>query len=344
MTTVVRALTRRAWMFCCAALVLALALLPARAEGPIVVKLATLAPEGTSWYAALREMGDRWSAISGGQVTLKIYAGGVAGNEGAVVRKMRIGQLHAAALTNLGILDIDQGPEVLSTPMLFRDYPELDYVMGRMVPVFESRLARKDYVALNWSEAGWAYLFTKTPVRTPADIKNVKIYAFEGDANAVNVMRQAGFNPVVIASVDMVPSLQSGLVEAFHATPLMALSFQWFGLAKNMLDIPWAPVVGGTIMTRAMWDQIPAQYHDRFLQAARETGQGLKAEIRAQDKKAISVMQKYGLQVIGVDAATRAEWEKMATGMYPTIRSTVVPSDVYDATVTAVNAYRSGAR
>lgn len=307
---------------------------------PVVIKLATMAPEGTAWYNGLRQMGDRWEQISNGEVKLKIYAGGVAGNEGTMVRKMRIGQLQGAALTNLGILDIDPAPQVLNTPMLIRSYDELDYVMDKVSPIFEERLKEKDFVVVNWGEAGWAHFFTNQPMRTPQDASKIKVFAWEGDPGAVAAFRQAGFNPVVIPSVDMVPSLQSGLIDGFPNTPLAALSLQWFALAPNMLDVPWAPLVGATVITESAWDSIPAQYHEPFLVAAKEIGDSLKDEIRRQDTKAIEVMKRYGLQVIEVDEATKKAWVDLSLSIYPIMRGTIVPEDVFDKTVKAVEEYR----
>ena len=319
----------------CALLLLALLFCaPAHAE-TITIKLATLAPEGTTWYNGLRQMGDRWSEISGGQVQLKIYPGGVVGNEGTMVRKMRIGQLHAAAMSNLGLLDIDPAPQVINTPMLIETYEELDCVMARMEPAFERRLKEKGFVVLNWGEAGWSYFFTREPMRTPADAGKIKVYAWEGDPAAVIAFRKAGFNPVVIASVDMIPSLQSGLIDGFPNTPLAALSLQWFALAPNMLNVPWAPLVGGTVISQDIWDRIPAEYHEPFLAAAREGGDALKAEIRRQDQAAIKVMQKYGLKLIDVDEATVKAWHDVSTSLYPMMRADIVPTDIFDMATTA---------
>ena len=314
---------------------------PARAGDTIVVKLGTMAPEDTTWYNGLRQMGDRWSEISGGRVELKIYPGGVAGNEGAQVRKMRIGQLHASALSSLGLLDIDPSPQVTSTPMLIESYEELDHVMAGLAPDLEQRLADKGFVALNWGEAGWAYFFTKEPMRTPEDAKKIKVFCWEGDPAATAAFRHMGFNPVVIPSVDMIPSLQSGLIDGFPNTPLYALSTQWFALAPNMLDVPWAPLVGATVITQEMWDAIPAEYHEPFVLAAREVGEELKTEVRRQDRKAITVMQKYGLNLVEVDDATRARWRQQAEGIYPRIREDIVPPEIYDRTMELVREYRA---
>ncbi len=314
----------------------------ALAGAAITIKLATLAPEGSTWYNGLREMAEEWGEISGGQVDFKIYPGGVVGNEGVMVRKMRIGQIHAAALTNLGILDIDPAPQVTNTPMLIESYDELDCVMAAMNPDFESRLLAKGFVVLNWGEAGWSYFFSKSPMRTPEDAAKIKVFAWEGDPGAVVAFRQAGFNPVVIASVDMIPSLQSGLIEGFPSTPLAALSLQWFALAPNMLDVPWAPLVGATVLSTKIWEQIPGEWHEPFLEAARKIGENLRSEVRRQDSKAVDVMKRYGLQVIEVDDSTRERWKQVAQSIYPTISSQVVPTDIFDKTVDVLQECRAG--
>jgi len=320
---------------------ISLMLAPAAFAQTITIKLATLAPEGTTWYNGLRQMGDRWSEISGGKVQMKIYAGGVAGNEGTQVRKMRIGQLHAGGLTNLGLLDIDPGPQVINTPMLIRSYDELDCVMPAITPTLEQRLWDKGFKVLSWSDAGWSYYFNREPVLTPADAAKFKVWAWEGDPAAVIGFRKMGLNPVVVQSVEVIPSLQSGLIDGFFSTPLATLSMQWFALAPNMLRVPWAPLTGATVITKDAWEAIPAEYHAPFLAASREVGASLQSEIRRQDGAAIKVMEKYGLTVVEADDAIIQQWTDQAVSVYPHFRGEIVPEDVFDLAQTTVEACRA---
>ncbi|MBT3222990.1 MAG: TRAP transporter substrate-binding protein DctP, partial [Proteobacteria bacterium] len=134
------------------------ALTLAPAAQAVTIKVATLAPEGSTWHKALREVGEEWKTITNGEVELKIYAGGVVGNETVMLRKMRIGQLHGGAITNLGLLEIDPSAQVINTPMLIRSYDELDYVVERMAPEFERRVEEKGFKILSWGDAGWVHL------------------------------------------------------------------------------------------------------------------------------------------------------------------------------------------
>jgi TRAP-type C4-dicarboxylate transport system substrate-binding protein len=225
--------------------------------------------------------------------------------------------------------------------MLIRSYDELDCVMQAITPTLEQRLLDKGFVVLSWSDAGWSYYFNREPVRTPADASRYKVFAWEGDPAAVIGFRKAGFNPVVVQSVEVIPSLQSGLIDGFFSTPLATLSLQWFALAPNMLSVPWAPLTGATVITQDAWDAIPAEYHEPFLQAAREVGASLKDEIRRQDGAAIKVMEKYGLNVVEADEAVTQEWNDMAVSLYPYFREEIVPPDVFDLTQKTVEACRA---
>ncbi|MBJ95139.1 MAG: hypothetical protein CMP23_11795 [Rickettsiales bacterium] len=316
-------------------------LLPPAAQAGVTVKLATLAPEGTIWYRAVRTMADRWAEISGGEVKIKIYPGGVVGNETAVVRKMRIGQLHAGAVTSVGLADIETSAMVTQSPMFIHSYAELDYVMERMRDTFEQRLKDKDFIVLNWSDAGWMHLFTKGKMIHPEDAAKFKIFAFEGDPSIIDAYKATGLQPVVVAATDVLPSLQSGLLTGFPTTPLAALSQQWFALAPNMMDLPWAPLLAATIIRKDVWESIPEKFHQDFMQAAREAGLEARREVRRQDRKAIKVMQKYGLTVHPVPQESKRGWQEAASRAWPAIREKLVGDEIFKQVEGHLQEFRS---
>ena len=311
------------------------------AHAGVVIKFATLAPENSTWWKALRKMGDEWSTITDGEVQLKIYAGGVVGNETAMVRKMNIGQLHGGQITNIGMSMYDKRPQVIQTPMLIRSNEELDYVMAAMAPEFEAALAESGVVALNWGDAGWMHLFTKTTLADPADAHNFKIYAYEGDPEAVKIFTSFKFEPVIMTATEVLPALQSGLITAFPSTRLGGLALQWFALAPNMLDVPWAPLVGATVITQTAWDSIPEQHRTACMQAARDIGKEMATTIRKQDEKAVPVMEKYGLTVTHVDDATRSEWVRLGKSTWPLVRGKIVPEPTFARAEALVAEYRA---
>ncbi|MEK6609822.1 MAG: TRAP transporter substrate-binding protein DctP, partial [Gemmatimonadota bacterium] len=163
---------------------------------PLRIRLGTLAPQGTSYHRILQEMGERWRVATNGQVQLTVYAGTM-GSELELVRRMRLGQLQAAALTGVGISEIDPAVSALQEmPMMFRTLDEVEYVRSRLEPVLARRLAERGFVVLFWADAGWVRYFTRRPAVHPDDFKRLKIFVTAGDYEQFDLMRSSGVSPV----------------------------------------------------------------------------------------------------------------------------------------------------
>jgi TRAP-type C4-dicarboxylate transport system substrate-binding protein len=286
-------------------------------------------------------MGERWSKTSGGQVKLVIYAGGVLGDEPDMVNKMRIGQIHAVALSGAGMSSIEPGVMALQIPMMFDSYEELDYVRDRVAPHLEKMIEARGYLVLNWGDAGWVHFFTTRPANRLGDMRNMKLFTWAGDSDTLELWKANGFRAVPLAATDILPGLQTGLIEAVPTTPLYALLNQSFGIARNMTDVKWAPLVGATLITRRMWDSLPAAQRSDMMNASREAGVSLRGGIRKMGDEAIVSMQKRRLQVIHVDAATTAEWRREVEGVYPKLRGGQVPAKLFDEVRKLRDEYRA---
>lgn len=317
------------WVMTVAVLSLLGALLAAAAQAASAqtIKLGTLAPKGSPWHQAIQDIAEAWKQASGGKIKVRIYAGGVSGDEPDMTRKMRIGQLHAASMTGAGLLSIAQEIQALQMPMMFRSDRELDYVRERMAPRLEGALAAKGFIVLNWVDAGWVYFFTKTPVVTLDDLRPLKLFAWVGETAQIGGWRDAGFQPVPLPATEIHTALQSGLIQALPTTPIAALSFQWFGQAKHMTDLKWAPLVGATVITKRKWRRLPKALRPALMKAARTIGARLQGSIRALGAKAVEVMKKHGLQVHAVPPEAVAQWEKGARKAYGSIIGKIVPAD-----------------
>ncbi len=323
---------------------LALAYPPLAAHaGPTVIKMATLAPEGSSWHKILLEMGEAWKKETGGAVTLRIYPGGVAGDEDAMLRKIRVGQLQAAAVTGIGLTYVDRAFYALHVPMLYASSDELDYVREKMAPILEKRLQEKGLVVLNWGDAGWVHFFAKKPVARVSDMKAMKLSVWGIDTSLVQLYKDVGFQPVPLSTADVLPGLQTGLVTAFSSTPLAALALQWFGLAPYMTDLDWAYLSGATVIDRRAWNGIPEAQRTRILAACRTAGLKLRGEIRRLNDEAVRIMVRNGLKVVKVSPEAREEWRRTVESTYAKARGNVVPAEMFDAARKYRDEYRQGA-
>lgn len=323
------------------ALVVTLAVLVAAPASAATIKLGTLAPKGSPWHKALQDLAAEWAKLSGGKVKVRIYPGGIAGDEPDMIRKMRIGQLHAAALTGAGLSRISQDIQALQMPMMFRSNAELDYVRDKLRPKLEGALTANGVHVLNWVDAGWIYFFTQKPVVTPEDLKPLKMFSWVGDSSYVEAWRASGYNPVPLPATEIHTALSSGLINAVPTTPLAALANQWFGLAKNMTDVKWAPLVGATVISKRGWSRVPKDARDKLRKAAEDMGARLQPEIRKLDGEAVAVMKKHGLKVHDVPDAVAAKWAAGARQGYPRLVGTVVPKAIVQEVERLRDAYRA---
>jgi TRAP-type transport system periplasmic protein len=324
--------------------ILAGLLVSATVEGqPVVVKMATLVPDGSSWHQVLKEVADKWKTLSGGRVVVRLYPGGVAGDDPDVVRKMRLGTLNAGVLTSVGVAEIDKSVYALGIPMMYASYEEVYYVLEKMRPRLEAGLEAKGFVVLNWADGGWVRFFSQRPVAVPDDLRGQKLFSWAGDHESVEIWRAAGFNPVPLPSTEIATALQTGLVNALGAPPQVAVITQYYNHAKNMTDLQWQLLLGATIISKATWEKIPADLRPALLEAAREGGRRLQEEIRNSGEKDVEAMRKRGLNVVSVDAKAREAWRKTAETMYPRIRGAIVPADAFDEALRYRDEYRKRA-
>jgi TRAP-type C4-dicarboxylate transport system substrate-binding protein len=341
---------RLAAVVACVALVaVAMSLVPATApeaaaQGPIVVRMATLVPDGSTWHLILKETAEKWKTLSGGRVVVRLYPGGVAGDDPDVVRKMRLGTLNAGVLTSVGVAEIDKSVYALGVPLMYDSYDEVYYVLDRMRPKLEASLEAKGFVVLNWADGGWVHFFTQKPVAVPDDLRALKLFSWAGDAEAVEVWRSAGFNPVPLPSTEIATALQTGLVQALGSPPQVAVISQFFNYAKHMTDFRWQLLLGATLITKSTWEKIPADARPALLEATRDAGIRLQKEIRESEARDVEAMKKRGLTVVPVNATQKAEWQKLAEAIYPKIRGPIVPVEAFDEALRYRDEYRKRGR
>jgi TRAP-type transport system periplasmic protein len=323
-----------------ARVVLALLLASAALPAQTIIRMGTLVPKNSPWDEILIKMGEEWKQASGGKIELRLYPGGEQGDEPEMVQKIRIKKLQAVALSGAGLSGIDGSVTALEIPMMLSSYEELDYVRDHIADRLDKGLASKGFIVLNWGDAGWVHFFTKQPASSPDDIRKMKLCVLQGDNSTFELYKINGVNPVALAATDVLTGLQTGLIDAFQSPPLFALSNQWFGGAKNMLDIPFAQLVGATVIDKSVWDKIPAPVQKDMLESARKAGVALREEIRKAEAGSIPIMQQFGLNLVKPDAKATAEWRRLAEGIWPKLRGTMMPADLFDQVKRLRDEYR----
>jgi TRAP-type C4-dicarboxylate transport system substrate-binding protein len=170
----------------------------------------------------------------------------------------------------------------------------------------------------------------------------MKLFISAGDPEAEKLYKEFGFHPIPLAIADMLPSLQAGLIEAFDIPPLFALLDQSFALAKNMIPIKWAPLIGATVISKRSWEQIPEKWREPMLAAARNAANERRDEIRWMGEDAVTEMVKRGLTVVEVDTEAVNIWRTEAESAYPSLRGTIVPDELFDEVLHLHERFRAG--
>lgn len=324
-------------------LALALATLAAgpAAAKKTTIKMATLAPKGSAFHKVLAELGEQWKTLSGGDVQLKIYPGGVAGDDAEVVRKIRLGTLHGGLITAAGLREIDPAVHVLQLPLFYADWPEYDHVREALQPTLDQIYRDKGFVVLAWGDAGWVRFLSKAPIVTPADAAAQKLFVLQGDPKQAELWKSNGFTVVPLPATEITTALQTGLVDAVPTTAQAAVLMRWHDHAKHITGATWTPLVGGLIIDGKVWEGIEPALRDKLASAAVTAGQKLQTMNRSVDQESITEMQKRGLVVNPIPPEALAQWKAKVAAAEGRIRGDYAPAALYDQAKAIRDAYRA---
>jgi TRAP-type C4-dicarboxylate transport system substrate-binding protein len=298
------------------AIVLALAALAAPAwADPIEVKIATLAPPGSAWAKIMEEGGRKIGEKTANRVSVKYYFG-TQGYERDSVRKMRLGQLDGAALTAVGLGLIKGDVRVLELPFLFKSDKELDYVRTKMAPDFEKQFDEAGYVLLAWGDVGWVHLYTNIPVNSVADLNKTKMWAWTDDPIVRAFFKHLGVNGVPLGVPDVLPSLQTGTIDACYGSPLAAIALQWYTKVKYATDTSISYAIGALIVRKDVFNKLSAEDQKIVRAEGAEIGAQLMKTVRRDNERATKAMTKSGIQIVPTPPAMVAELEKTGNDVW----------------------------
>ncbi len=320
-------------------LLLALALAsPLRAQK---IKLATLVPSGSIWDRTLKEMGDEWRSDSGGKISMRIYAGGVAGDETDMARKLKIGQLQGGLFTASGLGQIEPAFRIFEIPLLFKDEDEVTFVVNAIREDFEKRLDKQGYVLVHWGHAGWMRIFSTKPIRKYRDFIEMKQFVWGGGTRVGGWYEEKGIRTVPLSTPDILTGLQTGLVDVIPSTPLAALSLQWFRAAPYMFERRLAPLIGGTIISKRAWKKIAPEHQEKMLAAGERATTKLFDEVPRSEADALSEMVKRGLEITMIAGPDdERKWDELGNHFRTRMREDSIPRDVFDRVIGLLLDYR----
>ena len=307
------------------------------------LRIGTLVPKNSLYHRQLMEVGEVWRNAQGGDAKYVIYTDGSQGGEAEITRRMRIGQLQGALISVVGLREIEPTITALQNmPLLFRSWEELDYVRDKMRAGMEKKFFDKGFVILGWGDGGWVRFFSKDAGFRPDDYKKMKFFSWGSEPEQQAIMKSLGYTPVPLETNDILPSIQTGMINVVPSTPYFALASQVFVTAPNMLEINWAPLVGALVVTKKAWDDMSPAVQEAVRAASEKASAQMRAKARQEVDEAVSAMKKRGLVVNRPTPEQMREWYELADKLYPRIRGTMVPAETFDEVMNHIKAYRAG--
>ncbi len=278
-----------------------------------LIKFASISPEGTTWMNVMHEYDKTIRQESGGRLGFKMYPGMVQGDEKTVVRKISVGQLHAAGFTGVGLGEIAPKIRLFDAPFLIQTSDEADNLYNKFDGEIRGAFEANGYELLGLVEIGFVYVFSKTPIMQPSDIKQQKMWVWEGDPVAETAFAAIGLTPIPLSIDNVYTSLQTGLINAFYTTPYAGISLQWYTQAKYVVDFPLTCSTGAVVISKKFFDNLPADLKEILLRNGKIYMNKLTELGRKDNQNSLIELKKRGIIFTKADAKATKEYIETGT-------------------------------
>lgn len=280
--------------------------------GAATFKVATVSPDGSMWMKLLREGAAEIAERTEDRVNFKFYPGGVMGDDKAVLRKIRSGQLHGAVLTAGGLNQIYPDIELYGLPMVFNDVDEVGHVRSQMDATLLSGLSEKGFVGFGIAEVGFAYAMSKASVSTFEEVRAQKVWIPDGDPGAELAVRTFDISPIPLSIADVLGGLQTGLINTVAVPPVGAIALQWHTQLKYVFDLPLLYIYGLLAVRDRQFDRLEAGDQLVVREVMGEVVRKVDAQNRTDHNRAVEVLKMQGLQFNEPTTAERSRWTGLA--------------------------------
>ncbi|MCP4024256.1 MAG: C4-dicarboxylate ABC transporter [Desulfobacteraceae bacterium] len=276
------------------------------------LKIATLSPEGSMWMEKMRKGADEVAQKTGSRVKFKFYPGGVMGNDQAVLRKIRIGQLHGGAVVSGSLSQFFPANQLYTQPMKFSSHEEVDYVRERMDPFIINGLEEAGFKILGIAGGGFAYIMSKVPIETVQDLKIQKVWLPDNHKISPEAIQTFGFTPIPLPISDVRTSLQSGLINTIATSPVGAVVLQWHTQIKYVTYVPLAYLHAVLAVNKKKFSKIDPQDQKVVLMTMQKIFREIDLQNREDDVRAIETLKKRGVKFITPSGDVMEEWKETA--------------------------------
>lgn len=277
-----------------------------------VIKIGTLAPGSSPWGQVFKVWADAVSKKSDGKLELQFFYNGQQGDEGAMVGKMKAGQLDGAAVTAVGLGKVYKPILALQMPGLFANWGKLDAARDALKGEFEKGAKDAGFFIAGWGDVGAVHLMSKGfQVKSPDDVKGKKPYMWRDD-DVTPVLYQVigGVTPVPLNVPEVLPNLNTGAINLINAPSLAAEQLQWSSKLDTINEDVSALAIGALVFSSKRIDALPEDLRAILTDTGKIAANALTKRIRAEDDAAFARM-KGKMTVVTLSPDEKAKWEAL---------------------------------
>jgi len=304
-------------------------------------KVASLAPAGSVWIQQFENFAREVEEKTGGEVGFRVYPGGVMGDDQAMFRKMRVGQLHGGGFTMTGISTVVPDFRIMAIPFLFESYEEVDFVKEGLLPIFEERFREKDLELIALTEVGFIYAMSTKSISTLPELQKSKNWSPTGDPISESYLTILGITPVQLAIPDVLSSLQSGLIETVYNSLYGSIVLQWFTKARYVVDVPYGYAYGVFALDRKKFASLPEAHQQAIDAAAARHFPVLLQKTRESNEESRRVMAERGTEFLKIDKQTVLLLQEKRDEAVQTLIPDSLSKEIYDRTSGLLKEFRS---
>ena len=304
-------------------------------------RLATLAPDGTTWANGIKTLGSMVAQGLGGEIKIKLIANGIAGDEQQMIEKIRQGQLSGAALTSLGLSTVSGAVHVLELPLLVHNYEELDYLREQLDSELRKGFEDNGLIILAWADLGPVHLFSTRPLRTHKDMTKAKAWVLPGDKLVPTFLEQLGLKGVPLAIGDVNAALQKGTINVAYGSALTTLALGWHEHLRYMTEKPFTFGVAATVLSKREFDALTPDQQMFLLVEGKAYQREIIKSIRDENARALETLLHSGMEVVRLSPELENQFAEVAKSFLPQLEPSLFTTRLRKKAEASVAEYRS---
>ena len=304
-------------------------------------KIATLSPDGSQWMQIMRQAATEVKTATDGRVKFRFYPGGVMGNDAAVLRKMRLGQLQGAAVPGGALAKFAPETQIYNIPLTFRSFEEVDFIRSQLDSKLMAAFENAGFVNFGLAEGGFAYLMSKKVIADPADLKEKKVWVPADDAASQAAAKTFEIAPVPLALADVLASLQTGLIDTVTSSPIATIALQWHTQVTSITDLPLVYFYGILTVSEKAFSKISASDQQLVRAIMGKAFEKIDKQNRIDNQSALTALTQQGIQLISLDAQQKIAWQdKVSQSVRSFLQQGNIPEANYQELLVSLDKFR----